>query len=356
MNQAVIITGHLGVVGYYCSHYLARNGYKIIGIDNDTRSTLFNLPRITGETREKKEKEIMVTESYDIDITSKKELERIFREIVGKYSVKGIIHCAAQPSHDWATKDIDTDHRINTVGTINICEVIRKYATESILIHLSTNKVYGDGPNYVGLKEYETRYDVGEESQYYEGIDEMFSVDHTKHSFFGCSKLAADLYVQEYKKYFDLNTVVLRGGCLTGGAHRGAKLHGFMNFLIKTAINDGTYEIIGYKGKQVRDNLHGEDIGRLVDIMIKNKNDVKKIEDTVYNIGGNRKNSISIIELVKMLDTDFGLRLKTEYNEDNRIGDHQWYISNTNKLKNDFNWEPKIGIKAIVEEIINKSK
>ena len=183
----------------------------------------------------------------------------------------------------------------------------------------------------------------------------MFSVDHTKHSFFGCSKLAADLYVQEYKKYFDLNTVVLRG-VLNGGAHRGAKLHGFMNYLIKTAINDETYEIIGYKGKQVRDNLHGEDIGRLVDIMINNKDEVKKTKDTVYNIGGNRRNSVSIIELVKMLESDFGLRLKTEYNEDNRIGDHQWYISNTNKLKTDFNWEPKIDIKTIIEEIINKSK
>ena len=216
--------------------------------------------------------------------------------------------------------------------------------------------MYGDKPNELNLQEEECRYDLSESDKYYMGITESFGIDNTKHSLFGCSKASADMYVQEYSRYFGLKTVVLRGGCLTGGLHRGAKLHGFLNYLVRSAIKGEEYEIIGYRGKQVRDNLHAKDIGKLCQKIGREEWIEKDYINNVYNLGGGRNNSTSILEVATRLKDQFGLNLNTKYNPTPRIGDHQWYISDITKLATRFDWKPTMSIPEILEEIIASVK
>ena len=346
-----IVTGARGLVGSAAVKALVEEGYIVHGIDNNIREELF-------EDIEKKEfqKNGGSTQyiEHNFDLRDNKEVNGLFREL-GQDELSVVVHCAAQPSHDWATENAHVDFDLNAKVTLNICEAIRHHCRNTIIIHLSTNKVYGDTPNRLALNEYEFRYDLNRSHENYDGIDEKMSIDNSLHSLFGVSKVAADLYVQEYSRHFNIPAVVLRGGCLTGPKHRGAMLHGFMNYLIRCGINNKEYNILGYKGKQVRDNLHADDIGKLIKKITKGHKDEINIEyPVVANMGGGRKNSISILELIDRLQKDFSIVVRHKLLETARTGDHIWYISDNTKLKELYNWEPEKTINEIISETILK--
>jgi CDP-paratose 2-epimerase len=343
--KTVIVTGSGGLIGRESVEFFLKKGFRVIGIDNNQRSYFFGhdgsvISNISDLQL------IDNYEHYDIDIRSYENLENIF--LKNKDSVDCIIHCAAQPSHDWAVKEPFTDFHINATATLNLLELTRKYCEDSVFIFMSTNKVYGDNPNYLDLVELEDRYELHPDHQHYHGLDENFSIDRTKHSLFGCSKTAAYVYVQEYGKYFGMKTVVFRGGCLTGSKHKGAELHGFLNYLVKCNLEERTYNLFGYKGKQVRDNIHSYD---LVNAFWHVYNNPKHGE--VYNIGGGRFSNCSIIEAIKKIESITNIKMKLNYVEENRSGDHIWWISNLDKFKSHYpEWTLTYDIDSIISEII----
>jgi CDP-paratose 2-epimerase len=347
--KTIIVTGSNGLIGSESVKFFLDKGYHIIGIDNDMRSYFFGVKSSTKDTL----KDIKTFQNYthfDIDIRNYDELSTIFKKY--KKSIVSIIHTAAQPSHDWAAKEPLTDFTINANGTLNLLELTRLYCKEASFIYTSTNKVYGDNPNLLPLIETDFRYEIINNHKFYNGIDETMSIDYTKHSLFGVSKLSGDLLVQEYGRYFDMNTVCFRGGCLTGPNHKGSELHGFLSYIIKTAINDLPYTIYGYKGKQVRDNIHSFD---LVNAFWFYHNNPKSA--SVYNIGGSRNNSISILELINLLKDRYNLKLNYTIDNKNREGDHIWYISDNSKFKKDYpNWEIKNNIYDIIDDIYLHNK
>ena len=351
--SAVIVTGCFGLVGSWVSTCLSKAGYKVFGIDNDTRASLFDLPPLSDSEIHLKSNAIGLESNYFVDIRSYQDLNEVFSTVSSKYNVISVVHCAAQPSHDWAASHPFIDFNVNALGTLNLLELFRKYAPDASFIHFSTNKVYGDLPNKLPLEETNTRFDLPINHMYYNGITESFPIDNTKHSLFGCSKTAADLYVQEYRRYFGLNTFVLRGGCLTGPTHRGVKLHGFLSFLVKTAVSASTYEVIGYQGKQVRDNLHAADIASLVKKIITTDHSTMNCDSYVFNLGGGRSNSLSILEARDILKTDFSLDLKLVFSDKPRSGDHMWYISDNSYLYNLYNWKPLNSIHQIFSDLID---
>ena len=354
--DTVIITGALGLVGSSIAKKVNQNNYKVIGIDNDYRSNFFpDIGAIIPADRERYCKELGLEFCYDIDISNRDDLLGKIETLSKTCSIKAIIHCAAQPSHDWAAKDPFLDFDINAGGTLNICESMRRYCPEAILIHLSTNKVYGDTPNRLPIEEEDYRYELNSGHEFFCGINETMDIDQSKHSLFGCSKVAADIYVQEYSRYFGIKSIVLRGGCLTGENHRGTKLHGFMNYLIKCAISGENYEIIGYKGKQVRDNLYSEDIADLVLKIFEMDEKANISYPIIANMGGGRSNSISILELIKKLENSYDLKLKFNVSNNPREGDHIWYISDNSVLKKTFEWEPKTSINTIINMMVTKA-
>lgn len=354
--KSIIVTGHFGLIGSYVSEVLSLNGFRVIGIDCDVRSKLFSdvLP-LTKEDIKKSNDTSQISEWYNIDIRDYNSVFNCISKIVENNELVGIVHCAAQPSHDWASNDPITDVNINLIGTINLCETLRKLKCLNVLfIYFSTNKVYGDTPNNLPIVEKSTRYDISSDHPYVNGIDIHMDIDNSLHSMFGCSKLSADVYVQEYSRYFGLKSVILRGGCLTGGRHRGSKLHGFMNYLIKCGVQGKNYEICGYKGKQVRDNLHARDVGILVNnIISKEMSESKVLYPIVSNLGGGRSNSCSIIELIDTLKKDFSISLKYSVNEKPRRGDHIWYISDNSILKDLYEWSPTTSLQLIIQDIIS---
>ena len=268
-------------------------------------------------------------------------------EIYKTYRPDVTIHCAAQPSHDLAAKIPFEDFDINAVGTLNLLEASRQHTFNSPFIYMSTNKVYGDAPNELDLIETDSRWDYKNKSDY-DGINENCRIDQTKHSLFGASKAAADLITQEYGLYFNMPTVSFRGGCLTGPNHSGVELHGFLSYLVKAAVNDIPYTIFGYKGKQVRDNIHSEDVVKAFEVYMKNPK-----AGAVYNLGGGRENSTSILEAINLLKTSYGLELKYTISDENRIGDHICYISDLSKLKSDYpDWDIRISLKDTIDEIV----
>jgi CDP-paratose 2-epimerase len=276
--------------------------------------------------------------------------EKLFNQFScdGKKGVSAVIHCAAQPSHDWAASDPMTDFDINARGTLNLLEATRKYCPEAVFVYMSTNKVYGDRPNDIWCAWNATRFKptaaVGEAI---EAIDETLSIDHCTHSLFGCSKLAADLYVQEYGRYFGMNTVCFRGGCLTGPAHAGTKLHGFLSYLVKCCVTGEPYEVIGYGGKQVRDNIHSADLVTAFDLFIQNPK-----QGAVYNIGGGRENSCSVLEAIALAEEVTGKKMQVTFKGEPRKGDHRWWISDCSKFKADYPaWQITKSLRQIVEEI-----
>lgn len=344
-----LVTGSNGLVGSAAVKALLEEGYTVHGIDNNMREELFeDAEKQSPKNNVKIEKYI----SHNFDLRNRQKIYELFQNL-GQDGLEVVVHCAAQPSHDWATNNAHVDFELNAEVTLNICEAIRNNCSDTLMIHLSTNKVYGDTPNRLELIELKNRYDLEQSHKYYEGINEHMSIDNSLHSLFGVSKLTADLYVQEYSRQFSIPSVVLRGGCLTGPKHRGAMLHGFMNYLIRCGINKKGYNILGYKGKQVRDNLHADDIGDLIKkITTKHHNKSQIKYPVVANMGGGRANSISIIELIDKLKEDYSIAVNYKLEGTARTGDHIWYISDNSKLKILYDWEPKKTIDDIINETV----
>jgi CDP-paratose 2-epimerase len=367
--KTAIVTGSSGLIGSQTVKRLIAEGYYVVGIDNDMRAYFFGEDASTKESEKKMKLDYGTNfNPLSIDIRDYATLETIFKgltvddsesTIFGKshevYDIQMIVHTAAQPSHDWAAKEPLTDFSINAIGTMNLLELTRLYCPTATFIFTSTNKVYGDTPNRLNIVEQETRYEaLSNLSARQIEVDETMPIDHTKHSIFGASKVAADIMVQEYGRYFGMNTVVFRGGCLTGPNHQGAELHGFLAYLIKCIVNNKHYNIFGYKGKQVRDNIHSDD---LVSMFLEYHNN--PIPGAVYNAGGGRENSTSILEAIDSANSILR-EINPEHKdwndftilEDNRIGDHIWYISDLTKFKTDYpEWK---GITISLQETIKQ--
>ncbi|RLD16154.1 MAG: NAD-dependent epimerase [Caldiserica bacterium] len=340
-----IITGSCGLIGSESSYFFHDKGFFIVGIDNDMRSYFFGKEASTSWNLENLKRDLKNYQHHNIDIRDYVELEKIFKEY--NDDIKVIIHTAAQPSHDWAAKEPFTDFTINANGTLNLLELTRKYCPNAVFIFTSTNKVYGDNPNKLPLVELETRWEVEESHRYYNGIDESMSIDYCLHSLFGASKVASDILVQEYGRYFGMKTVCFRGGCLTGPKHSGAMLHGFLAYLMKCAITGENYTIFGYKGKQVRDNIHSWD---LVNMFWHFYNNPRCGE--VYNAGGSRFSNCSVLEAIKKCEEITGKKMNVSYVEKNRIGDHIWWISDVSKFKRDYpDWDYKYTLDDIFEQL-----
>ncbi len=343
-----IITGSTGLIGSStCEYYLSKK-MLVVGIDNDLRKYFFGLAG-SNKWKENKLKKDKNYTHYSVDIRNKNKIFEIFKKYRKK--IKAIIHTAAQPSHDWAAKEPFTDFDVNANGTLNLLEALRRYCPNASFVFTSTNKVYGDTPNFLPLTEKKFRYEIKKNHKFFKkGIDESMSIDQTTHSIFGASKSAADLLVQEYGRYFNLKTVTFRGGCLTGENHSGAQLHGFLSFLIKSIISEKKYSVFGYKGKQVRDNIHSTDVVSAFDQFIKKPLPGGK----VYNLGGGRENSCSILEAIKMIEQISGKKSRYKILNKNRIGDHIWWISDNSEFKKDYpKWKIKIKLKESLKKMIS---
>lgn len=342
-----IVTGSAGLIGSEACKFFHEKGFTIVGIDNDMRSYFFGQDASTNWNKLELEKKLKNYIHEACDIRDDKAIFKIFEKY--QKEIKLIIHTAAQPSHDWAAKEPFTDFSVNANGTLNMLEATRKYCPDSVFIFTSTNKVYGDTPNYLPLEEKEFRYELSSKHEYAKfGISESMSIDQTKHSLFGASKVAADVLAQEYGKYFGMKTAIFRGGCLTGPAHSGTELHGFLAYLVKCVITGKPYTIFGYKGKQVRDNIHSND---LINAFWHVYNAPRSAE--VYNIGGSRFSNCSMLEAIKMTEEMSGKKLNFSMKDDNRIGDHIWWISDVQKFQSHYpNWNFKYDIKTILKEII----
>ena len=344
--RTVIVTGAGGLIGSESVEFFCDKGFSVVGIDNDKRAYFFGKDASTKWNIQMLSDKYPDFKNHYIDIRDYEEILKVFKEYGS--DIEMVIHAAAQPSHDWAAKEPITDFSINATGTLNLLEATRKIAPEAVFIFTSTNKVYGDTPNYLPLVELETRWEIDEEHPYFkEGIDESMSIDNSKHSLFGASKVAADVLVQEYGKYFGMKTGTFRGGCLTGPNHSGAQLHGFLAYLMKCAISGDHYTIFGYKGKQVRDNIHSHD---LVSMFWSFYNNPRSGE--VYNAGGGRFSNCSLIEAIDICEEITGNKMNYTYSESNRIGDHIWYISDLTKFKSHYpEWKQEYKIKMIFDEL-----
>jgi len=341
----ILVTGSGGLIGSQTVKFYAEKGAEIVGIDNNMRQYFFGESASTKWNVEALKKNHSQYTHFNVDIRNNEEIEDIFKK-QGPFDL--IVHTAAQPSHDWAAKEPFTDFTINANGTLVLLENFRKHSPKGVFIFTSTNKVYGDTPNLLPLVELETRYEIQEGHKFSEGIDETMSIDNSKHSLFGASKVAADILVQEYGKYFGLHTAVFRGGCLTGPDHSGAELHGFLAYLAKCVVEGKKYMVFGYKGKQVRDNIHSWDLVNAFDHFYKNPR-----KGEVYNIGGARHSNISMLEAIQELEKLTDKKLDWEYVEENRSGDHIWYISDVSKFKSHYpNWEFKYDMGMILKEIV----
>jgi CDP-paratose 2-epimerase len=341
--MTTLITGSSGLIGSEAVEYFDRQGHSVIGVDNNMRREFFGTPGDTTWNLARLKKATKRFEHRDLDVRDRQGIFALFKE----YRFDAILHCAAQPSHDKAKEIPLVDFEVNALGTANVLEAMRQFSPEARLVFLSTNKVYGDVPNEKPLNELATRYDFAEPDDW-NGIDEMCRIDRTTHSVFGASKAAADVLAQEYGRYFGLNVGVFRGGCLTGPNHSGVELHGFLSYLVKVALAGDVYNVFGYKGKQVRDNIHSFDVVRAAEEYFKNPR-----PGEVYNIGGGRENSISILEAFDKIDRLVGKRMRWEYRDEARKGDHICYISDLRKLRSHFpNWKLTYGLDRILEEIV----
>lgn len=346
-KSTILVTGSAGLIGSEAVNFFCKNDFDVVGIDNDMRAYFFGEEGSTKENAEKNRQLYKNYHHYNFDIRDFQAVERIFE----KHKFDLIIHAAAQPSHDWAAKEPLTDFSINANGTLILLENFRKNSPDGVFIFTSTNKVYGDSPNRLPLIEKETRFEIEPNHKYKNGISEDMSVDNSIHSLFGVSKTAADLMVQEYGRYFNLKTGIFRGGCLTGSGHAGVQQHGFLSYLVKCIITGKKYNIFGYKGKQVRDNIHAYD---LINAFYNFYQNPKYGE--VYNIGGSRFANVSILEAIKKIEDISGFKAKLEYVDQNRAGDHIWYISDISKFKRDYpDWNYKYDIDATIEDICRNS-
>lgn len=343
--KKILVTGSSGLIGSEVCAYFHSKGYQIHGVDSNLRKFFFGEKGDTSWNRKRMVSDLKNYNHYPVDIRNREEILDLVKEIKPDY----IVHTAAQPSHDKAADIPFVDFEVNAVGTLNLIEACRQFCKDTPFVHMSTNKVYGDGPNYLDLEEKELRYDFAD-PQFKDGINENFSIDQTKHSLFGASKAASDLVVQEYGRYFDMPTCCLRGGCLTGPNHSGVELHGFLNYLIKCNLSKTQYNVFGYKGKQVRDNIHSYDVARFIECFLENP----RIGE-VYNLGGGKDNSCSILEVFKMVEEVTGIPQVYEYVDENRIGDHIVYYSDLKKCKEDYpDWGITKNLTNIIEDIAGK--
>ncbi len=342
-QKTILVTGSAGLIGSEAARFFSNKGFKVLGIDNNSRKYFFGPQASTSWNRNKLIRETKNYSHFDVDIRNEGKVMDIFKN----NKIDLIIHAAAQPSHDWAAKEPLTDFTINALGTLILLEAFRKFAKDAVFIFTSTNKVYGDNPNKLPLKELATRYELPKDHKYYIGIDEHMSLDNTTHSIFGVSKTSADLMVQEYGRYFGLKTGVFRGGCLTGPAHSSAQLHGFLAYLVFSIVNDMEYTIFGYKSKQVRDNINSYDVVNAFYHFYQ-----KPTIGEAYNLGGSRHSNISIMEAIDKVERILGKKAKIKYKPENRIGDHIWYISDVSKFKIHFpKWDYSYKLDQILEEL-----
>ena len=346
--SVALITGSCGLVGSESSLFFAKKGFDIVGVDNNARKFFFGKEGDISWIKRKLKKNIKNYHHCNIDIRNFEALKKIFKKYGKK--IKIIIHCAAQPSHDWAKKKPFIDFEINSKGTLNLLDLTRRYCPESPFIFMSTNKVYGDNPNFLPIIEKSSRWEISKKHKFRNGIDEGMSIDNCTHSFFGASKAYADLIVQEYGKNFGLKTTCFRAGCITGPNHSGAMLHGFLSYLVKISLKMKKYTLIGFKGKQVRDNIHSSDLVNCFWEYYK-----KPSVGQVYNAGGGRFSNCSILEALKIVEDEAKIKIKRKYVKQNRVGDHIWYISNMKKFKNDYpKWRQKFSTKKILVQLIDE--
>ena len=348
--SVILITGSSGLVGSEAVDFFCKKGFDVIGIDNDLRKNFFGSEASTIWIKKKLLKKHKNYKCFNIDIRNYSKLKKIFEKY--KKKIKLIIHCAAQPSHDYAKGYPIYDFDVNAKGTLNLLELTKNYSFTASFIFMSTNKVYGDNPNKLKFIEKKNRWELSKANKFYLGINEKLSLDNCTHSFFGVSKVYSDLIVQEYGKNIGLNTCCFRAGCITGPNHSGAKLHGFLSYLVKTSIEKKKYTIIGYKGKQVRDNLHSSDLINCFWEFFK-----KPKKGEIYNIGGGRFSNCSILEALKMTEKYSNIKIKKEYINHPRVGDHIWYISNNSKFKKHYpNWKQRYNSSTIIEELVKFKK
>jgi CDP-paratose 2-epimerase len=339
----VLVTGSNGLIGSEAVTYFARLGAEVVGVDNNMRAVFFGKDGDTRWNQQRLVSELRNFRHRELDIRNREDVLRLMQDEQPNL----IVHCAAQPSHDLAARMPFEDFDVNAVGTLNLLEALRRHAPDAVFVLTSTNKVYGDSPNELPLEELETRWEYADAANYH-GIDETCRIDRTLHSLFGASKVAADVMAQEYGKYFGLKVGVVRGGCLTGPQHSGVELHGFLSYLVKAAMTGTTYRVFGYKGKQVRDNIHCTDVLRAIHRFYEAPR-----PGEVYNLGGGRENSCSLIEAAAMVEELGGGRLKMEYVEQNRVGDHICYISDLRKLQSHYpGWKVEIPLREILRQII----
>jgi CDP-paratose 2-epimerase len=341
MARTLLVTGSSGLIGSEVVSHFAAHGWRVFGVDNNQRADFFG-PQ--GDTRWNQQRLIETLPSFshvELDIRDRTGVGKLVQEL--KPSV--IVHTAAQPSHDLAASRPFDDFDVNAVGTLNLLESVRRFAGDAVFVHMSTNKVYGDKPNSIRLRELATRWDY-DDPQFSAGIAEDFSIDQSKHSLFGASKVAADVMVQEYGRYFGLKSCVLRGGCLTGPNHSGVELHGFLSYLVKCNLEERLYRIFGYKGKQVRDNIHSHYVVSFIEAFVAAPRCAE-----VYNLGGGRGNSCSIIEAFERAASVTGKTMRSEYVDQNREGDHVCYISDLRKMQSHY---PSWGITRTLDHIFDE--
>ncbi|MBV9860314.1 MAG: NAD-dependent epimerase/dehydratase family protein [Alphaproteobacteria bacterium] len=341
-----VVTGAGGLIGAETAQLFSQRGLDVVGIDNDMRRRFFGAEASTRWQVAALERSCLRYRHVDADIRDDNALQQVFSRY-GR-NIEVIVHCAAQPSHDWAVREPVTDFTVNANGTLNLLEAARRHAPGAVFIFISTNKVYGDRPNRLPLIELETRFELAPEHEWAEhGIPEALPIDSCLHSLFGASKLAADILVQEYGRYFGLKTACFRGGCLTGPGHSGAQLHGFLAYLVKCAMTGTPYTIFGYKGKQVRDNIHSRDLAEAFWCFFQ-----RPLAGQVFNIGGGRHANCSMVEAIAIAERLTGRRMQYEYDENNRVGDHIWWISDVRHFQSMYpEWSYEYDIEGIMSDI-----
>ena len=340
-----IVTGSGGLIGSESARYFAEQGFRVIGVENDMRAQFFGAEASTAHISDQLAAELDGFTPVAMDIRDADGIMRLFAE--HKADIELVVHTAAQPSHDWAASDPQTDFTVNANGTLNLLQAARAHTPDATFVFTSTNKVYGDTPNFLPLVEHPQRLELPEDHPYYDGIPTSMSIDHCTHSLFGVSKAAADLAVQEYGRYFDMPTVCFRGGCLTGPQHAGAQLHGFLAYLMKCTVSGTPYTIFGYDGKQVRDNIHAHDVVRAFHAFHR---DPKAA--AVYNLGGGRASNVSMLEAIDLCQEIAGRPLDYTLSDTARIGDHRWWVSDLGAFQADYPaWELTFGIREVLDDI-----
>jgi CDP-paratose 2-epimerase len=343
-----IITGSGGLIGSESVQHFVEGGFDVIGLENDMRARFFGPAASTRPVTERLQERYPEFRSIEVDIRDAEGVERVFAEST---DLELVIHTAAQPSHDWAASDPQTDFRVNANGTLNLLEATRRCAPDATFVFCSTNKVYGDTPNFLPLLELETRLELPQEHRYYQGIDTTMSIDGSMHSLFGVSKAAADLMVQEYGRYFEIPTVCFRGGCLTGPNHAGAELHGFLAYLIRCTVTGTPYTVYGYGARQVRDNIHSADVVRAFEEFHKNSRVA-----AVYNLGGGRESNCSMLEAIELCQEIAGRELEWTLSDQARMGDHRWWISDLAAFQADYpGWEIEYDVEGMLKEIYERN-